>query len=142
MTPICRTCDTKFPGKDVCKTCGADPNAEPTLDYKIERAKLAPIVLPKTSVDLSIIDEARRISNAVTKEMYASLASPKTNFAKRAKGALGSRDVARIFGVPTQLIVDRKSLKKERSARKARVRSLEATRTSGRKCKHGRVGVR
>jgi len=41
-TPTCRTCDTKFPGKHKCKTCGADPNAEPTLDWKIEQAKAKP----------------------------------------------------------------------------------------------------
>lgn len=38
MTPTCRTCGTKFPGRDVCKHCGAEPGAEPTVESRINRA--------------------------------------------------------------------------------------------------------
>lgn len=38
MTPTCRTCGTKFPGRDVCKQCGADPAAAPTVESRIGRA--------------------------------------------------------------------------------------------------------
>lgn len=31
VTPTCNTCKTKFPGKDVCVKCGADPNGKPNL---------------------------------------------------------------------------------------------------------------
>ena len=106
-TPTCRTCETKFPGKDVCKTCGADPGAEPTLDYKIERAKAAPA---------------------------------KAAFVAPAR--LSLKSIAKAFDVPSQLVADKPTRVKERNARRARVRSLQNTRTSGRGNKHGRQGVR
>jgi hypothetical protein len=113
-TPICRTCDTKFPGKHKCKTCGADPNAEPTLDWKIEQAKLKPKVeqLNKGMIELT------------------------------KKTRLAAKQIAKAFAVPTNLILGPEEAKKMRSAHRARVRSLQNTKTSGRRYKHGRVGVR
>lgn len=45
-TPTCKTCGTKFPGKDFCKSCGFDPNATPTVTQRVARA----VGLRKTKV--------------------------------------------------------------------------------------------
>lgn len=37
-TPTCRTCGTKFPGREVCKECGADPNAVPSEAIRFKHA--------------------------------------------------------------------------------------------------------
>jgi hypothetical protein len=42
-TPTCRTCGAKFPGKEVCTHCGANPNAEPSTTARVKLAiKQAP----------------------------------------------------------------------------------------------------
>lgn len=35
VTPTCNTCKTKFPGKDVCVKCGADPNGKPVTSIQV-----------------------------------------------------------------------------------------------------------
>lgn len=96
MTPTCRSCQTKFPGKDVCKVCGADPNAEPSIDQKIERIKAQkPVRVIEGKIPLGIHDELH-VWDGV----------------------------------------------KVRAAHRARVRSLTSSKTSSRRIKHGRVGVR
>lgn len=45
-TPTCRTCGTKFPGRDICKSCGVDPAAEPNRAARAARVVKA---MPKPS---------------------------------------------------------------------------------------------
>ena len=37
-TPVCRSCGTKFPGRESCKSCGNDPDATPSLAVLAEVA--------------------------------------------------------------------------------------------------------
>lgn len=37
-TPTCRSCGTKFPGRDSCKSCGCDPDAPPSIARKVMQA--------------------------------------------------------------------------------------------------------
>lgn len=35
VTPTCNTCKAKFPGREICKKCGADPNGKPVLATQV-----------------------------------------------------------------------------------------------------------
>lgn len=135
MTPTCNTCDTKFPGKEICKLCGSDPNAPANLEWKIAQTKI------KRVAELN----ARAVEIDVKFEFNAEPlieGMKKTSGAFKAASAFTARDIARVFRVPTRLVVDHKRMVKERATRRALVRSLQSARTSQRHVKHGRVGVR
>lgn len=51
MTPTCRTCGAKFPGKDTCNHCGSDPNATPTVASRVKRALGVTPSKPRTTKD-------------------------------------------------------------------------------------------
>ena len=40
-TPTCNHCGTKFPGRDRCRECGADPNSKRTLADVIRQTNKA-----------------------------------------------------------------------------------------------------
>ena len=36
--PVCRSCGAKFPGRDSCKSCGANPNGAPVVSMRVNAA--------------------------------------------------------------------------------------------------------
>jgi hypothetical protein len=97
--------------------------AEPTIDQKIERT-LAKAGAPK---------ETKKVFTGRVE--VSGLKFVDTH-------QISAHGIAKLFDVPASLIAGRERLKYERSVRRSRVRSLQNTKTSGRRYKHGRVGVR
>lgn len=125
MTPTCNTCDTKFPGKEICKLCGSDPNAPADLNWKIAQTSAKPPVEIELKFDSRpLVEGARKMTKAFKSFTF------------------DVRAIARVYQVPTLLVADRERLCRERARRRALVRSWESARTSQRHVKHGRVGVR
>lgn len=55
-TPTCNTCGTKFPGKERCKKCGANPTGKTEVEAKVAMLKKT---LPKTMPPaVRVLDEA------------------------------------------------------------------------------------
>lgn len=68
-TPTCRTCGTKFPGKDVCKMCGRDPHAPKDSIWVKARehaARTAVIHQQQTEAQITFIEAISRAGAQIT----------------------------------------------------------------------------
>lgn len=150
-TPTCNTCETKFPGKETCKLCGNDPNGPAAIEWKIAQAKIKQVAeLNEAKVKAALVDAG--VPSGFTAIFSGDVkfefdAKPFVESMKKLSGAaklssFSVREIARIYQVPTRLVVDHERMVKERATRRALIRSLQSARTSQRHVKHGRVGVR
>lgn len=65
-TPTCNTCGTKFPGRERCKKCGANPTGKPEVEAKI--AMLKKTLTPAATKNIKVIHEAiAEFGKAVTR---------------------------------------------------------------------------
>jgi hypothetical protein len=74
-TPTCRTCGTKFPGKDSCKVCGRDPHAPKDSIWRAAREQAARSLAIQQQLQVTFTTNVNPAMEALTRAASATNAA-------------------------------------------------------------------